>query len=61
MKVRELIEQLGRCPQEAEVVWFNTWDDVRPLRDISPEGLERNVVLGDDLPPEVYSRDFKDD
>jgi|GEM_PF-6762858 len=59
MKVHELIAELNKCPPDAEVVFFNNWDDVQPVKEVSPEDSDNNVVLGRELPPEVYARDYK--
>lgn len=61
MKAHELIAMLQKCPQDAEVVFFCAWGDTRPVNELSPEDAGGNVVLGSDLPPEVYARDYRHD
>lgn len=59
MQVRELIERLQKCPPSASVRFFVDWDDRRTVDDVSPEGVDDTVLLGTQLPPEVFARDFK--
>lgn len=61
MKVRELIAELKKCPPDADVVFFSSWDDFQSVEEISPEDYDKNVVLGRDLPPELYARDYQYD
>lgn len=59
MKVKDLLNELAKCPADADVRFFIEWGDVRPVIDVSLEDSDGNVLLGSDLPPEVYARDFK--
>lgn len=59
MKVKDLLTALAKCPPDAEVRYFVGWDDRRPVAEVSPEDADGNVLLGADLPPEAYARDFK--
>lgn len=61
MKVKELITELAKCPPDAEVRFFVEWEDMRPVEEVSPENADGDVLLGAELPPETYARDFKYD
>lgn len=61
MKVKNLMAELAKCPPDAEVCFFMDWENRRPVSEVSPEDHDGNVLLGSDLPPEVYARDFKED
>lgn len=60
MKVRDLIAELEKCPQDSHVVFFVSWGDERAIQMVSPEDVNDNVVLGtSDLPAEKFARDSK--
>ena len=61
MKVKDLIAELAKCPPDVEVRFFVGWDDLRSVAEVSPEDADGNVLLGCNLPPEAYARDFRDD
>lgn len=61
MKVKDLLAELAKCPPDAEVRFFVDWEDRRPVKEVSPEDADGNVLLGADLPPEAYARDCKYD
>jgi len=61
MKVRDLIERLSHCPQDAPVRFFLNWESRPEVKEISPEDADGFVVLGDDLPAEIFARDYKAD
>lgn len=61
MTVKELIAALQKCPPDAQVVAWQSWDTQFPVKTVSPEGADGEVVLGEDLPPELYGRDYKYD
>ena len=61
MKVSQLILELQKCPHDSEVVLFLNWDHrLIPINEISPEGDDRKVVLGESLPSEMYARDYRE-
>jgi len=61
MKVKDLLAELAKCPTEAEVRFFVGWEDRRQVNEVSPEDADGFVLLGADLPPEAFARDFKND
>ena len=61
MKVKDLLTELAKCHPDSEVQFFVGFDDRRTVSEVSPEDSYGNVLLGADLPPEAYARDFKGD
>lgn len=61
MKVKELIAELERCPQESLACLFLGFDNRPEVKAISPEDCDGRVLLGAELPPEAYARDHISD
>lgn len=55
--VAELIAMLQTYPAATKVMLFLDWDRIHALTNVADQG-DGTIVLGSDLPPEMYTTDY---
>lgn len=59
MTAAELIAELRKCEPTRKVRMFISWDSMPEVAEVSRVDSDGFVVLGDDLPPEVFAEDYR--